>query len=126
MQTPPIHQIKPNKRLKDKNSKIIYFLKEPPFLKSCRFLTSLCVFLSVAIQNMQQISLSISILAMVNRTAIRDNTNNFFHQLNNSFAYDYINVTCTTSSIESNSTSYVIQEHFVKTISRIIIFNVIF
>jgi hypothetical protein len=54
-----------------KNFKKGNFKKEPPFLLSCRFLLSFSVFLGAAIQYMQKIDMSITIVSMINNTAIK-------------------------------------------------------
>jgi hypothetical protein len=77
-----------------------YFLQTPAFLISWRFFTSCCLFITVAVQNMQQISLSISIISMVNGTAVRPS-------VEKSFIYSH-NQTCSLTQLAANTNNQVI------------------
>ena len=88
-----------------------YFLQTPSFLISWRFFTSCCLFITVAVQNMQQISLSISIISMVNGTAVKPSADTFSQLSQKSFIYSR-NQTCALTQLAANTNNQVIQNRF--------------
>ena len=86
---------------------------------SCRFLLSFSIFLGIAIQYMQRISMSITIVSMVNNTAIKVNVG---HHTTIDSISNYSNDTCLIKPMNSTQTvKKIFAYSWLKTLNHLIL-----